>query len=268
MAHTRGSGIGSKCLLHDFWHPQNLNIVHIMIFKKKIKIWQFGQILKYKCASSSLCVCATMINSASQRWHKVLSTIVSLWIFDLAWQDFKYIFWGHDYSLYIKIYIVFSKNLICGIKVTFKKWLKIKVIKSKIHNDTIVDNSFVHLWLAGFIIVAHTQRARGTFVFQDLPKLSDFNFFRKIIICTIFTFWGCQKSCNKHFDPIPEPLVCADCHYHTYSFFVETPSKIPLFEKSIFKVLSKILSCGLYIEISDAFWKTSDGMWSPSQILS
>ena len=125
----------------------------------------------------------------------------------------------------------------------------------------------MHLWLTGFDMIAHLQRARGTFVFQNRPKLKNFNFCLKIVICTIFSFWGCQKSCNKHFDPIPEPLVCTDCHYCAHSFFVQTPPKIALFEKSIFKVLAKILTCGLKIEISDGPSKTSDGIWSPSQIL-
>ena len=143
-----------------------------------------------------------------------------------------------------KIYILLVKFLICGFKVLQKIQLKIKVPKSKIHNDTIVDNSFVHLWLTGFSIVTHLQRARSTFVFQNRRNMADFNFFLQIVISTIFPFWGCQKSCNKHFKRIPEPLVCTECHYWVHLIFVQTPSKMAFFEKSIFKVLAKILSCG------------------------
>ena len=167
-----------------------------------------------------------------------------------------------------KIYILLVIYLICGFKVLQEIQPKIKAPKSKIHNDTIVDNSFVHLWLTGFSIVTHLQRARSTFVFQNRRNMADFNFFLQIVISSILTFWGCQKLCNNNFFPIPEPLGYAYCHYDSHSIFVQTPQKMALFEKLFFYFLAKILTFGFNIEISDGPRKTSDVMWSLSQILS
>ena len=174
---------------------------------------------------------------------------------------------GKIFKCLPKIYILLVIYLICGFKVLQEIQPKIKAPKSKIHNDTIVDNSFVHLWLTGFSIVTHLQRARSTFVFQNRRNMADFNFFLQIVISSILTFWGCEKSCNKHFKRIPEPLGCAYCHYDSHSIFVQTPQKMALFEKLIFYFLAKILTCGLNVEISDGSRKTSDSIWSPPKIL-
>ena len=133
-----------------------------------------------------------------------------------------------------KIYIVLVIYLICGFKVLQEIQPKIKAPKSKIHNDTIVDNSFVHLWLTGFSIVTHLQWARSTFVFQNRRNMADFNFFLQIVIFSISTIWGCQKSCNNDFKPIPEPQVCTVSHFSIYANFVQTPQKMALFENWFF----------------------------------